>query len=118
MFDWLKWIPIFVGGVSLVYNLWQYHRYSKRREALGSSMADWWHFAISMRESIEVYWKGLSKNPSQEEARGNAKGVIDGLYAQSARLADAIERAAVAEGFRAPGDKFWGKRENYQSSNN
>jgi len=107
MTDWPRWIALGVALISLFFNLWQYHRNSKKNAGLGGSMSAWWHWAIAMRDQTKTYLDSDAEKPSIEVMSGIAKGTFDGLANQTGRLAEDIAKTMVRLDFPPPWNEPW-----------
>ncbi len=111
------WISLGFAVVSIAFNLWQYHRHSRTTHALRGSLSAWWHWAKSMKDSVDMYWDAAAKEIASERLLGVAKGTIDGLAKSSGRLSEDVAKTTVYLGFSHPSSKPWQQQDKKKGSN-
>ncbi len=105
---WLSFaVSTILALISIAFNIWQHYKYRNQTEALRGCLSAWWHWAIAIRDHIDMYWDAAGKSNNPDTMLGIGKGTIDGLAKYSSRLADDIAKRGVYLGFPAPWEEPW-----------
>ena len=97
--------------ISLGFNLYQHHKYTKRIGELHHSLTDWLFWTRSMRRKIDRYWDRAGRNPAPETLAGMAKTIIDGMAEDTGNIGRAMEKAIFQITNADPYERPWIKRE-------